>query len=150
MKPLLCTRHRARCFVSVILFNPHNSPPCWHMRAPLLRARLLHPKLLEKIPVGRGPHRGPQLHPLVFINSPAGLPLSIPSLPLQTDLCLSLQATQTRPSPFLRRDLASHSWRKQSHWGAGRFSNPGPLQPITLSTGTPQVCCEMRRYKINT
>lgn len=147
-KPLLCARHRARCFMSIILFNPHDSPPCLQMRKLLLRARLLHPKLLEKIPqLHAGPHLGPQLHPMVFINSPAGPPLSVPSPPLQTFACLCKQHRHTLLL-FSVGDLASHSWRKQR--GAGRFSDSSPLQPINLSTETPQVRCEMRQCKINT
>lgn len=141
IQSLLCARHRARCLVSVILFNPDNSPPCLQMRKQQLRARLLHPKLLEKIPqLCKDLIWALSFIPWFYKQS-SWAPSLIPFPTVVRPLPVSSSNTFT-PFSFSRWERL---WVEE-----GRFSNSSPLPPINLSTEMPLVLCEMRQCKINT
>ena len=155
MEPLLCARHCARCFMPVLLFNPHNSPldlfsslfageetaaqsndvtckPAQGFSTPSCR------RICGSC--GRG-ISGPSFHPMVFINSSVGLPLICRLLPV---------SSSTRDTPFSFLSGGSClSFLEKAEPLQGEFSNSSPPQPINLSIEMPQVLCEMRQCKIN-
>lgn len=156
------SRSVLRCFISILLFNPHNGSPDFTFFFPFVDEETAAQRGDETCKPEQAftPNCWRRFRSCAAWSwAKSGLSASANGLykwsswapflspfPTTSNLCLSLQAPSSKP--FSVGDLTSQLMEKAEPLG-GDFSNSSPLEPIKLPIETPQVFCEMRQSKIN-